>query len=432
MSTGTTEPLARVLVEVDDLVTTMVDDVCALVRIPSVSGTDAENDAQADMARRFERGSLEVDHWAIDLERVRSAPGYPGEEVDRSEAWGLVGRLPGIGGDGTGADASLMFNGHVDVVPTGDPAAWDVDPFAGRIHRDRIFGRGACDMKGGLLAAHWAIQAIVRSGVRLRGDLCIAPVQGEEDGGLGSFALLERGWRADRCVIPEPTRLDIIPANSGALTFRLRVRGLATHAARRDEGVSAIEKFWPIWRALDELERRRHARVDPLFSHLDLAHPLSIGTISSGDWASSVPDLLVAEGRIGVAIDEDVSVARLALESAVADACASDPWLCDHPVDVEWWGGQFASGRLPADSDLVDRVRSAHRRAGGSPAPDVYGAPYGSDLRLLTGLGEIPTVQYGPGDAKVAHGPHESVAIADIVTTARTLAALALDVCGVA
>jgi acetylornithine deacetylase len=196
--------------------------------------------------------------------------------------------------------------------------------------------------------------------------------------------------------------------------------------------VSAIEKFWPVWRALAELEQRRHEIVDPLASRWPLAHPLSIGTMRAGDWVSSVPDLLVAEGRLGVAIGEPVEHARADLEVAVAEACAADPWLRDHPVEIEWWGGQFASGRTPPDSDLVERLGAAHRVASGDRPHDVYGAPYGSDLRLLTGLANIATAQYGPGDAKLAHGPDESVPIDEIVITARTLALLALDICGIA
>jgi len=421
------DPAGRVLDELEALVPDLVADIGALVRIPSVSGSDAENVAQADMARRYRESGLDVDHWSIDLDRLRADPDHPGEEVARTEAWGVVGRLPGAGGG-----PALMLNGHVDVVPTGDPAAWEAPPFAGDVVDGVIRGRGACDMKAGLLAAHGAAQAIARSGVRLRGDLVLASVQGEEDGGLGTFALLDRGWRADACVIAEPTGLDVVPANSGALTFRLRVRGLATHAARRADGVSAVEKFWPVWRALAALEHRRHESVDPLFAPHTLAHPLSIGTVRSGDWASSVPDLLVAEGRMGVAIGEDTAHARCELEAAVAEACGDDPWLRDHPVEVEWWGGQFASGRLPIDSDLVERVVTAHRATRSAHVPAVRGAPYGSDLRLLTGLGGIPTVQYGPGDASLAHGPRESVPVDEVATTARTLALLALDVCGVA
>lgn len=405
----------------------LIDDVVALVRSPSVGGTDAENEAQAMLAARLHRGGYDVDHWRLDLDALRARPDFPGTEVDRGEAWGLVGRLPG-----TGDGPTLMLNGHIDVVPTGDPDAWADPPFAGTVRGDRVLGRGACDMKAGLVAALVAMDAIQSSGVRLRGDLVCAPVQGEEDGGLGTFALLERGWRADACVVPEPTDLDIIPANSGALTFRLRVHGHATHAARRAEGTSAVERFWPVWQALGALERRRHERVDPLMERWALAHPISIGTVRAGDWASSVPDLLVAEGRYGVAVGEDVGEARAELEATVAELNEREPWFRRHRVELEWWGGQFASGRLPVGSDLVERVRRAHALAVGDsgPVPDAYGAPYGSDLRLLTGLGGIPTVQYGPGDARLAHGPQESVAIEEVVTAARTLAVLALDVCG--
>jgi acetylornithine deacetylase len=421
------DSLGRVLQQLETSIPDMVEMAVTLVQTPSVSGTDGENEAQSVVAGLMSQGGLDVDHWEIDLADTIASADFPGMEVERTEAWGLVGRLPGAG-DG----ADLMLNGHVDVVPTGDLEAWAAAPFSGEIRGDRILGRGACDMKAGLVAAYWAVQAIRQSGLRLRGDLLLASVQGEEDGGLGTFATLRRGWRADACVIPEPTALDIIPANSGALTFRLRIRGLATHAARRNEGVSAVEKFWPIWNALTELERRRHAHVDPLAARWALAHPISIGTVRAGDWASSVPDLVVAEGRMGVAIGEPVAHARADLELAVAEACERDPWLVDHPVDVEWWGGQFASGRIPAGSDLVERVGAAHSVVTGRPRPDVYGAPYGSDLRLLTGLGGIPTVQYGPGDAAYAHGPLESVSIEEMVTTARTLAAVAVDICGVA
>lgn len=424
---GATDVRARVLQQVDSLTERMVGQLVDVMRVPSVSGTDAENEAQAHMAVEFAAGGLDIDHWEIDLAALTAHPDFPGMEVERREAWGLVGRLPG-----TGDGASLMLNGHVDVVPIGDPDAWHHAPFGADITGDRLVGRGSCDMKAGLIAAHWAVQAIRTAGVRLRGEVVIAAVQGEEDGGLGTFATLQRGWRADACVIPEPTDLDIVPANGGSLTFRLRIRGHATHASRRTEGVSVIEKFWPVWTALAELERQRHAVVDPLAHRFALAHPLSIGTIHAGDWVSSVPDLLVAEGRLGVALGEPVADARAQFEQAVAEASSADPWLRDHPVEVEWWGGQFASGRLPAESDLIARVTAAQGRATKRPDPSVWAAPYGSDLRLLTELGGIPTVQYGPGDVALAHGPDEHVPLPDVQVTARTLALLALDICGVA
>jgi acetylornithine deacetylase len=418
---------ARVLDEVDAGTAEMVALLAGLVATPSVSGTDPEHEIQARLAAELAAEGLDVDHWSLPLAQLLAEPDFPGVEVERSEAWGLVGRLAG---DGSGEGRTLMLNAHVDVVPTGDPQAWSTDdPFSGRIAGDTLYGRGACDMKAGLVAAMFAVRAVRRAGAPLHGDLLLACVPGEEDGGLGTYGMLRRGWRADVCVVPEPTSLDLVPANAGALTFRLRVPGQATHASRRTEGVSAVEAFLPVWHALLRLEARRNSDVDPLMRRWPIAYPLSIGTIQAGDWASTVPDLLVAEGRLGVAIDEPVENARTELEDAVAAVCAEDPWLREHPVTVQWWGGQFASGRLPETSDLTDLVARAHAAAGGR-VQEVWGGPFGSDLRLLTNLGGIPTVHYGPGDAVRAHAPDESVPIPEVVLAARALALLALDVCG--
>jgi acetylornithine deacetylase len=421
-----TEWLARVLDHVDDQRDEMVAFLADLVRQPSITGTEVENDAQARFAGVLDDEGMETDHWQVPLCDVLDAEDFPGVEVPREEAWGLVGRLPGRG-DGP----SLMLNGHIDVVPPGAVASWrHRSPFSGEVVGGDLHGRGACDMKAGLVAALWAVRALRRARVPLRGDVLLASVQGEEDGGLGTYAMLRRGWRADACVIPEPTSLDIVPANAGALTFRLRIPGQATHASRRLEGVNAITKFWSVHTALQQLEERRNRDVDPLFARWELAYPISIGTVASGNWVSSVPDLLVAEGRMGVAIDEPVATARAAFEATVADACSSDRWLRDHPVEVEWWGGQFASGRLTPNSDLLRRVRNAHRSVTGRPVRAVWGATYGSDLRLMAAAG-IPTLHYGPGDAQLAHGPDERVPVDEVVTAARMLAALALDHCGV-
>jgi acetylornithine deacetylase len=417
---------ARVLDAVDESAAELVTFLADLVRMPSVGGTDVENAAQRYLAGVFERVGLEVDHWQVPLPELLAEADFPGVEVDRDEAWGLVGRLAG-----RGAGRTLMLNGHVDVVPPGDPAGWTGgDPYAARLDGGLLYGRGACDMKAGLTAALFAVRALARSGVPLGGDVLLASVQGEEDGGLGTYALIRRGWRADACVIPEPTGLDIVPATAGALTFRLRVPGRAAHAARRSGGVSALEKFWPIWRALSALEQRRNASVDPLLARWDIAYPISVGVVRGGEWASTVPDVLVAEGRLGVALDEPVAAARADLERAVARACDSDPWLRDTPARVEWWGGAFASGRLPGHSDLAQRMSRAHAQVSARPAR-IWAAPYGSDLRLLTNLAGVPTLHYGPGDTEKAHAADESVSLHEVLECTRTLALLALDVCGV-
>jgi acetylornithine deacetylase len=403
----------------------IVHDLAAMIRIPSISGSDAENEIQHLLSARLEGIGLDVDRWQIPLTRTLAEPDFPGVEVDRTEGWGVVGRLAGSGNGPT-----LMLNAHVDVVPPGHQDAWQGhDPFDGAITADAVHGRGACDMKAGLVASLWAARALQELQVPLSGDLLVATVIGEEDGGLGTYALLKRGWRADACVIPEPTSLDIAPASCGALTFEITVHGAATHASRRLDGISAVEMFIPIFQAVRRLEHKRNRTKHPLAARWELPVPIEIGRVLAGDWASSVPDLLRADGRLGVAIDEDIPTARKALETAVALACDDDPWLRRHPASIRWWGGQFASALTSTDSPIVSTVAAAHAEVSAQPQ-NLWATPYGSDLRLLHGLGRIPTIHYGPGDASLAHGPRESVPIYELVTATQTLAMTALGHCG--
>jgi acetylornithine deacetylase len=417
----------RVLAAIDD--DRIVDDLRALVRIPSVDGTAAESDVQRWCAERLSSLGLIVDNWLIDIPTVSADPEFPGMEVTRDEAWGCVGVL---GGDGT--TPGLILNGHVDVVP---PGLWpDGDPFSARVEDGIMWGRGTCDMKGGVAAILGAVAAIVASGIRLRKPLAVHTVIGEEDGGVGTFATLRRGHTGAACLIAEPTAGCVIPANAGSLTFRLEVPGLATHGSTRTRGVSAIEKFVVIQAALQALEAERNRDPHPLLAHLDLANPLSVGTIHSGDWASTVPDVLVAEGRYGVRLGEAVTTARETFEFAIAEACAKDDWLRDHPVKVTWPGGAFASGLLSTDDPLLADTLQAAVDATATPArsdapapPEVKGAPYGSDLRQYAAAG-IPTLQYGPGDVRYAHATDEHVALAEVLHAARTYALLAIRRCG--
>jgi acetylornithine deacetylase len=415
-----------VLDYLDDHVPELVASLAQLIQVPSMSGSEEENSIQAGLAKELSSFGLDVDHWQIPLAQTLAAPTFPGVEVDRDEAWGLTGVARGRG-DGL----SLMLNVHVDVVPPGDIRAWgDAEVFSGHVDAKTVYGRGACDMKGGLVAALWAVRALTELEVPLRGDLLLSSVQGEEDGGLGTFASLARGWRADACIIPEPTSLDVVPANGGSLTFRLRIQGLAAHASRRTSGVSAVEKFWPVFTALRAFEAERNAVTDPLMARWDIAYPIELGRVTAGDWSSSVPDLLIAEGRYGVALDETAEAARSEFEARIAAVCLTDPWLCDHPVEVEWWGGQFEPGRSDQNSAIITTLRAAHQSVS-EHVQQTWGAPYGSDLRLLSGLGGIPTVHYGPGDAALAHSPRERVDIGEVMTTARTLALVAMQYCGV-
>lgn len=405
----------------------IVRDLVELVAVGSVDGAPEEAQAQRWCANRLRDLGMEVDLWDVDLEAERSANDFPGMEVERQELLGCVGVV-----GGTPAELpALALCGHTDVVPPGDLDLWpDRDPFTLRIDdAGRAWGRGTCDMKAGVVAAIAAVQAIRRTGITLERPLAVHCVSGEEDGGIGAFATLRRGYRAETCLIAEPTAGAIIPANAGSLTFRLEVEGLATHGSTRSRGVSAIEKFEVVHRALRALESRRNLDSPELFAHLDLPYPLSVGTVVSGDWASTVPDGLTATGRYGVRTGESLAEAITDFEDAVAAAGAEDPWLRDHPVRVSWDGGRFAPAELPPGHGFADLTADAVDDVVGA-VPDRYGGPYGSDLRHYASAG-VATLQYGPGDVRFAHAVDEHVVLEEVFACARVYTLLALRSCGV-
>ncbi len=414
----------RALDAIDEeaLLASLVD----LVRVPSVTGSDAESELQHRCSTMLHDEGLDVDTWKLDLDALAADERFPGTEAARSEGYGVVATTAGEG------DPALVLQGHVDVVPIGDPAKWEAhDPFGADIVRTTLHGRGACDMKAGLAANLAVVRALRSAGIRLDRPLALHCVISEEDGGLGAFATMTRGHRGDVAVITEPTSRRIVTANAGSLTFRLEVDGRAAHGSTRYEGVSSIEMFWPIHEALVRLEQRRNRNPDPRFFAYPVPYPISIGTVHAGDWASSVPDLLVAEGRLGVQLGEDPAVARADLEEAVAGVGTASPWLNEHPVRITWPGGQFASGQLSDDHELVADVQHVVADTTGGHAPPTAAAPYGSDLRLYVGIGGIPTLHYGPGDVRFAHAPREQVEIAEVLDVARALTVLTLRRCSV-
>ncbi len=384
-----------------------------LIAYPSVGGSEFEASIQLRLADRLAELGLIVDLWPIDLTAVRAADGYPGEEVVRDVAWGLVAT------NQTGELPELILQGHVDVVPVGDRAAWSSDPFTANEAAGSLVGRGSCDMKAGVAAILGAVDRAQATG-RALPPFAVHFVIGEEDGGVGAFATLQRGHTGRCCLIPEPTNLHLITANAGALTFRIEVPGLATHGSTRYAGASAIDNYLPIHAALTALEVRRNETVEPEMTSYPIPYPLSVGRLHAGDWASAVPDRAVAEGRLGLRIEEDPAKARAELEAAVLTAAADVAFLRDHPPVITWPGGQFAGGRLPVGHQFANRIVALHEQVTGARLPPPYGAPYGSDLRLYAGAG-VPTLHYGPGDVRLAHAPNEAVPIDHLLTVTDVL-----------
>lgn len=394
-----------------------------LVRRPSLPGEEGETQEVVAVALR-DLG-LEVDVLPCRFDGLRDHPAFCDDGFDPDGRVDVIGRWRGSGGG-----RSLALNGHVDVVPPGDEALWSRSPWSGDVVDGAIHGRGSCDMKAGLAAGVIAVAAAQRVGIRPRGDVLVQSVVGEETGGIGTLAALVHGFTADAALILEPTSLTACPVQSGALTFRLTVPGLAAHGGKKHDGVSALDKLRPLLDAIDRLEMERHGtRTNPLYDEPGAVAPISIGTVRGGVWPSSVPEEVVVEGRYGVFPGEEVAAGRSDLERAVAEAASADPWLAAHPPRLEWIEGQFESGATPLDHPFVAAVAAAHRSVAGDD-PALRGVPYGSDLRLFTNHGRVPAVLYGPGDVGLAHAVDEHVPIVEVVTAAQAAATLLARWCG--
>src|SRR3979411_541801 len=321
-----------------------------LVRVPSVTGN--ERAAQDLVALVLEEAGLEVDRFEADVSRLKAHPRFPGMEREGAV---VVARLLGQKGE-----RSLVLNGHVDVVPLGDRRAWHASPWSAHIQAGRLYGRGACDMKSGLAVGISAATAIKKSGLPLRGRLIVQSVVGEEDGGIGPFAMADRGYRADAAYVLEPTRLRLIPAQAGALSFRLRISGRAAPASVRYEGVSAIEKFELVEARLRQLQRSVDQQGHPLFQDYPIAYALNIGRVRSGSWSSTVPDELECEGRVGVPVGMASAEVRRQFAAALADAAQRDSWMNEHPPQLEWYGGQFDAVEVDPNLPALAGLRSAN------------------------------------------------------------------------
>jgi acetylornithine deacetylase/succinyl-diaminopimelate desuccinylase family protein len=373
-----------------------------------------------------------------------------GMAIDRFEALpgreDVVGRLAGSGGG-----RSLILNGHVDVVPAGDVAAWPEDPWGGRVDGDgRLWGRGSCDMKGGIACGIVALRVLRDIGVRLHGDVVFQSVVDEETGGPGTVRAIERGHVADAAIVLEPTDRQLQPVEGGLEWVRVVIRGRtghsavryrSIHAGGRGEPVSAIEKAVDVLLRIRELERYWGVhRVHPLL-------PRGITTINpgviaggSGGGADGMPNGMVAYSNmadycaLGLSMkylpDERPGDVRAMFEDELARIAAADPWLREHPPEVEWGvsGVSFPPAETPPDHPFCQAVAGAFRTVAGR-AETFSGFEAVSDLAWLSHAG-VPSMLYGPGDFAQAHSSAEYVRVDELVEVTGVVALALCDWCG--
>lgn len=410
---------------VDGLRDEVVELTRALVRIPTVN-PPGENyaDCARFLGRRFAGLGLEVEYHA--------AEGRP-EHTQAHPRLNVIGVRPGAGGGPT-----VHLNGHFDVVPAGD--GWTVEPFGGLVRDGRVWGRGTCDMKGGLAAAVYAIEALRRAGVTLAGSVEVSGTVDEESGGHAGVAwLAERGrlakGRVDYAIIPEPLNVDrICTGHRGVWWFEVETRGRIAHGSMPFLGVSAIDHLGAVLEAVrTELQpelAKRTTRM-PVVPAGSGRATLNVNAIAGGQAGQAVQTPCVADRAMAIfdrryLVEEtcdDVKAEVVALLEVVKsrvpglDYSLRDRMLV-YPTET------------PAGSPLVAALQRGIREVLGREAA-IVASPGSYDQKHFDRIGGVPhCVAYGPGVLELAHQPDEWVAIDDLIASTKVMALALLDLAG--
>jgi succinyl-diaminopimelate desuccinylase len=330
-------------------------------------------------------------------------------EVVRSDA----GRPSVVATMGSAEGPSLAWNGHLDVVPAGDPVTWTHPPFAGEVQDGRLIGRGAADMKGAIAAALAAAAAIHRSGVALGGALTMHLAADEELAGIhGTKVLWERGFlRQDACVVGEPSGLQVGLAERGGAWITATTRGRAAHGSTPHLGVNAITSMARFLLRIEE--------VLPDLEHALVGRPtVNAALVSGGTAPNVVPD------RCEVDIDRRLIPGETSPEEVLAPfGRVAAEIEREHPeVDLtfalrEWTDAAEASPRTA----IAELCRTAVAEETGTMPADV-GFTGITDARFYINDAKIPTVILGPGSLSVAHTANESIGVDELVAAARIYA----------
>ncbi len=394
----------------------LVDLASALIRIPS-----------------FKTEETPV---ALFLEAFFRSRGY---DVDLQEI--EPGRLQTIATlRGTGGGASLMLNGHTDINAL--TLRWTRDPWTPSLEGDRLYGHGVQNMKGGLASIIMTAEAIRRSGVRLAGDLVVACVAGETQGGEGTHYLMQSGLRTDAAVVAEPFGADhLVTVHSGIVHMAIHTYGVTGHIGRLEGTVNAVEKMMAVIDALARVQFRHAPRPDlPAFPRLN------VGSILGGrgrDYVlvepPYVPDLCTILVDVhfvpGMTVDEIVADIRRALDAVAA----RDPALryeIEIPPPARFKGRRrlvMDPLDVPIDAPIVQAVARAYRTVtGGEPHKigTVLPHSYSADDTCHLWKAGIPCLLYGPATIRGnADEDDACVLVSEMEKVTRVLAVTALDVC---
>ena len=395
-----------------------------LVRIPSTRYNEAP--AQDFMARLYREQQLSVDRWQIRLDDIRHLPGYSPLQQDYENAWNVVGAWRPTNSQGR----SAILNGHIDVVPEGPLDMWHRPPFAPEVRDGWLYGRGAGDMKAGLVLNHYALLALRRCGYRPAAEVYLQSVVEEECTGNGALACLQRGYRADAALIPEPSSHALTVAQVGVMWFQVKVTGHPVHVYQADAGSNAIESAFRLIQALRELEKDWNARKSDDAHFHDHHHPanFNVGKIHGGDWASSVPAWCTFDMRVGVL--PSMSLAAGAARSGRLRAQCGGARPVSQQLAADAALGRVSGGAVrvvgPRGGPRGARCRTSHRVRQTAADERSTGT---ADNRFFGLYAGIPALVYGP-KSKDIHGFDECVELESVRRITQSTALFLADWCG--
>ena len=320
---------------------------------------------------------------------------------------------------------TLMFNGHIDVMPADEVEEWTTPPFSPTIRDGKLYGRGTADMKGGLMASTMAVKLLQDAGIPFSGSVKITSVCDEEGGGNGSMQAIMSGQRADGVVVCEGTSDELILAHMGFVFFRVKFAGKACHSGAKKNGVSAIEKAIKVIQALNEKEHEWLLH----YKHPLLPAPnLNVGLIHGGTAGSTVAEDCVFEVCVHY-LPNQMSHNQVVKEfqEVVERVAKSDAWLEEHlpEIKITQAGGGF---EMEEHSPFVDSFKRAYSEARGKDVK-VVGSPAGCDSRLWRNIAECPTIQFGPGNLAQCHAVDEWLDLEAYLQSILIYAELILDFC---
>ena len=396
----------------------------ALTRYPSLRGQ--EHTAQAFVHDELAKRGYAMDRWVIDEDAIKDHPGFSPIAVPYDNAINVVGTHTPRHATGK----SLILNGHIDVVPEGPYDMWSRNPFDPAIEGDWMYGRGGADMKAGIAANIFAMDALKRIGLQPAATVYQQSVTEEECTGNGALAALVRGYTADAAIIPEPTDNTLTRANVGVLWFQIELRGKPVHVREAGSGANAILSSWTVIRALQDLEKRWNEKKASVrhFEHLD--HPINfnVGKIEGGDWASSVPAWCRLDCRIAIFPGEDPKDAAKEIEDVIRAAAKTDPFLSNSPPKVSF-NGFFARGYvLEEGTEAEATLANAYAKTYGGALNSETSTAY-LDGRVFVLYGDCPCLIFGPYSENI-HGFDERVSLDSVRQVTKTIALFIADWCG--